>query len=108
MDEITTLQITLLLGCAAVKLAESFVNANKRKPKRWWVRLIYANRVQQGDYHNLMAEMRLYDRDMFFHYTRCTVEQFDQLLSLVGLLITKRSHRTPLNPEHRLAITLRW
>ncbi|CAH1379219.1 unnamed protein product, partial [Tenebrio molitor] len=52
MDEITTLQITLLLGCAAVKLAESFVNANKRKPKRWWVRLIYANRVQQGDYHN--------------------------------------------------------
>jgi hypothetical protein len=74
---------------------------------RWWVRLIYVNRVQQADYHNLMAEMRLYDRDMFFHYTRCTVEQFDQLLSLVGPLITKRSHRTPLNPEHRLAITLR-
>jgi hypothetical protein len=62
---------------------------------------------EQGDYHNLMAEMRVYDRDMFFHYTRCTVEQFDQLLSLVGPLITKRSHRTPLNPEHRLAITLR-
>lgn len=51
-----------------------------------------------------MSEMRFHDKEMFFHYTRCTVEQFDKLISLVSPFISKKSNRTPLNTEHRLAI----
>ena len=42
----------------------------ERQPeKRWWscwVREIYTKRKQQGDYHNLVLEMRLVDREIYF------------------------------------------
>ncbi|KAI4455722.1 hypothetical protein MML48_9g00008281 [Holotrichia oblita] len=59
--------------------------------------------MQQGDYHNLIQEMRVGDKEMFFNYTRLTVEQFDGLLALVGPSITKNSPRKPIPPAARLA-----
>ncbi|KAJ8912590.1 hypothetical protein NQ315_000458 [Exocentrus adspersus] len=52
-----------------------------------------------------MREMRLSDCEMFFHYTRLTVEQFDDLLRTVGPHIMKKSNRAPLSADQRLAIT---
>jgi hypothetical protein len=80
---------------------------NKKQKRRWWVRPINQNRRQQGDYHNLIQEMRLGDPEMFFNYTRLTVEQFDEVLACVSPVITKNSYREPICAGARLAITLR-
>ena len=62
----------------------------KRKLKRRrsvWVRPIFSRRRQQGEYHNLLQEMRLSDPDSHFRNLRMSRERFDCLLSLVCLLI---------------------
>lgn len=79
----------------------------RRRCRRWWVRPIYERRLSQGDYHNLIQEMRLTDQEMFFNYTRMTIKIFDKLLSIVGPTITPRSNRPSISAGCRLAITLR-
>ncbi|KAL1487991.1 hypothetical protein ABEB36_015371 [Hypothenemus hampei] len=68
-------------ACLAYNVLKTYKD---RKPRRWWVRAIYENRATQGDFHNLVQEMRLKDTEMFFIYTRMTTEQFDELLHFVG------------------------
>jgi hypothetical protein len=48
------------------------------------------------------------DHEWFFLYTRMTPVQFDELLTIVGPVITKTSHRESLSPSQRLAMTLRY
>ena len=55
----------------------------KRKRRSWCVRPIFSRRKQQGEYHNLLQEMRLSDPHSHFHYLRMSRERFDSLLSLV-------------------------
>ncbi|KAJ8942352.1 hypothetical protein NQ314_007010 [Rhamnusium bicolor] len=77
--------------------------------KRFWVRNIYLKRKQQGDFHNLIQEMRLNDGDKFFNYFRMSSEQFDILLSKVMPEIEKiYISREPISPAERLSVTLRF
>ena len=46
-----------------------------------WVRQIFTLRKQQGEYHNLLQEMRLGDSDSHFRYMRMSRERFDCLLA---------------------------
>ena len=92
---------------SAVILISSYLLIKKKKRRRWWVRPIFQNRLGQGHYHNLLQEMRVTDVELFFNYSRLTIEQFDHLLSLVGPLIKKHSYREPIAPAARLALTLR-
>ena len=48
-----------------------------------WVRDIFSRRQQQGEFHQLVQEMRLHDRESHFRYFRMSRERFDHLLSLV-------------------------
>ncbi|KAL1487686.1 hypothetical protein ABEB36_015663 [Hypothenemus hampei] len=73
---------------AAISLAVHFCE-KKRNPRRWWVRPIYQRRLQQGDYHNLIKEMRLFDTEMFFHFTRMSIVQFENLLAIVAPKLRK-------------------
>ena len=87
-------------------------NIFKKRPgkrqRRFWVREIFKNRKTQGDYHNLVAEMRLSDPEKYFNYFRMSQEQFQNLLQLVGPLIEKiYFRREPIGPAERLAVTLR-
>ena len=41
------------------------------KPKRAWVREIFQRGKEQGDYHNLVKELRLHDREFYFRYENC-------------------------------------
>ncbi|KAJ8914255.1 hypothetical protein NQ315_003620 [Exocentrus adspersus] len=107
-DDLLLLLMMMMMMMHTAAASIALLTANTRKRRRWWVRPIYQKRMQQGDYHNLMREMRLSDCEMFFHYTRLTVEQFDDLLRTVGPHITKKSNRAPLGPVQRLAITLRF
>ena len=71
----------LLLLLLAMKSKER----RKKKEKVAWVRPIFAKRKQQGEYHNLLQEMRLVDPQSHFAYLRMSKEQFDHLLSKVCL-----------------------
>ena len=47
-------------------------------------RPIFQLRRQQGEYHNLVQEMRLADPECHFRYFRMSKERFDALLSEVS------------------------
>jgi hypothetical protein len=81
-----------------------------RQPKRaFWVRPIYQRRVELGEYHNLIQEMRLQDNESFFRYFRMIPSQFDRLLDLVGpsIMYQDTRWRQCITAGQRLAITLR-
>ena len=40
--------------------------SKKRKKKRFWVREIFRRRETQGDFYNLVKELRLCDREYYF------------------------------------------
>ena len=57
--------------------------SKRRAMRRVWVRPIYRMRRQQGDFHNLLQEMRLNDAESHFKYLRMSKEKFDSLLQMV-------------------------
>ena len=59
----------------------------RKRPKRFWVRPIFTKRREQGEYHNLLQEMRLSDEDSHFKYLRMSKERFDLLLSQVKAVL---------------------
>ena len=58
-------------------------NRRRRFGKQEWVRPILQKRYQQGDYQNLLQEMKLCDPDSHFVYLRMSKETFDTLLQKV-------------------------
>ena len=49
-----------------------------------WVRSIFRRRQQQGEYHQLLQEMRMADPESHFRYLRMSKERFDSLLAMVS------------------------
>ena len=54
-----------------------------KKKRRMWVRPIFKKRREQGEYHNLLQEMRLSDPESHFKYLRMSQFRFDSLLKKV-------------------------
>lgn len=82
----------------------------KKRSRTCDVHPIYQRRIEQGAYHNLIAEMRLTNESQYFNYLRMTPEMFDILLSYVGPVIKKNlNYRDDvISPGQRLALTLRY
>lgn len=80
--------------------------SSRHRRRRWWIHPLNQKRISQGDFHNLLNEMRG-DPVHFHKYTRMTPAQFDGVLNLVAPFLTKRSNRTPLSEALRLSVTLR-
>ena len=78
--------------------------------RRMWVRKIFQSRSTKGEYHSLVAEMRLGDQESFYRYFHMTPQRFSYLLGLVGPSITRQDTRLRLAipPDDRLAITLHY
>ena len=74
-----------------------------------WVRPIFRRRLQLGEYHHLVQEMRVGDTESYIRYFRMDPRQFDQLLKFVGPKISKldTNWRKSISAGERLAITLR-
>ena len=81
-----------------------------KSKKRFWVRKIYAERQQKGEFHLLVKDLRLHDQEYFFKYFRMSPSTFDELLSFIAPLIIKQRTvmRDPVGPAERLAVTLRY
>ena len=56
---------------------------NRQRTMR--ARKIFQQRPEQGEFHQLLQEMRLSDPDSHFKYIRMTKERFDSLLAEVNL-----------------------
>ena len=66
-----------------------YLRRRRRKARRSvWVRAIFRRRREQGEYHNLLQEMRLSDTESHFRYLRMSRQRFDSLLSKVTSLKT--------------------
>ena len=78
--------------------------------RRFWVRKIFQERKKYGLYHILTDELRLFDKEYFFHFVQMTPQRFEHLLSLVGphLQRTTTKMREPVSPAERLVLTLRF
>ena len=81
---------------------------NKRKA-RFWIRQIFRERKQKGEYHTLVKETMLFDQEYFSRMFRMTPSKFEALLKLVGPKITlDNTRREVINPSERLCVTLRY
>ncbi|XP_024890653.1 protein ANTAGONIST OF LIKE HETEROCHROMATIN PROTEIN 1-like [Temnothorax curvispinosus] len=107
MDE-ESLTVLLIAQCwnLCVMLLLAKMQLKKRRIRRWWVRPVNYSRENQGVYRNLFGELRTTDHEEFFDYTRMNVHQFDYLCDLLRPYLTKRSIRTPLPIQLRVAMTL--
>ena len=82
-----------------------------QRRRRTWVRswLEDGRRLQHGQYHRLMTEMRNEDPASFLNFVRFPPEMFDELLGRLRHRITKSDtrFRKALDPGLKLAMTLR-
>lgn len=65
----------------------AYKKRTQRKRRKMWIQPIFKRRREQGEYHNLLQEMRLDDPESHFRYMRMTKERFDSLLSMVSWLL---------------------
>ncbi|KAG0417361.1 hypothetical protein HPB47_005670 [Ixodes persulcatus] len=73
-----------------------------------YVRDIFDKRKVFGEFYHLVQELRESDPEYHFMYFRMTKSSFDRLLALVyDRLVHAFTHRSPISPAERLAITLR-
>ena len=52
-----------------------------------WIRQIFQRRREQGEFHNLLEELRVSDSESHFRYLRMSRERFDFFLSKVRLMV---------------------
>lgn len=96
----------LMLGLAAALCQQK---EKKRRVRRFYVRPINSSRLVNGQYHTLIQEMVSIDEESYFNYFRMTKEQFAVLLDKIGPnLLHALTHKTPISPAERLALTLRY
>ncbi|KAL3225607.1 hypothetical protein MRX96_049169 [Rhipicephalus microplus] len=80
----------------------------RKRNRSLYIRDIFEKRPEYGEYHHLVQELRHSDPEYHFKYFRMTKASFDKLLSLVyHRLVHPPTHRRPISPAERLAVTLR-
>ncbi|KAK8755127.1 hypothetical protein V5799_002171 [Amblyomma americanum] len=82
----------------------------RRKRRRsLYIRKVFDRRPWYGEYHHLVQELRQSDPEYHFKYFRMTKASFDKLLGLIyERILHPPTHRRPISPGERLAVTLRF
>ena len=58
----------------------AFITWNKKgEEERFWVRQIYTERKEKGEYHLLVRQMMLHDKEYFFQCFRMSPTRFEEL-----------------------------
>ncbi|XP_030216454.1 uncharacterized protein LOC115546823 [Gadus morhua] len=94
---------------AALYLLWESEERRKRKRRRVWVHDILRRRLQLGEFHHLLQELRL-DDGRFQRYFRLSRAQFDDLLARVGARISRQdtNYRRSISTAERLSVCLRF
>ncbi len=95
---------------AAELLVRRMMRDGRRRRRRYWVKPWISRRPLQGQYEQLMSELRDEDGPEFRNYTRLDPPMFREMLNRLGPRIEKQATvmRQPLDAGVRLAITLRY
>ncbi|XP_063216135.1 uncharacterized protein LOC134527401 [Bacillus rossius redtenbacheri] len=83
---------------------------NKRRFSRWMPQasvLPPKTKIRRRGRTNVLLEMK-FDDPCIFDYYRMDAKTFEALLNIMGPHLIKNSRRTPLPPQVRLAMTLRY
>ncbi|XP_010783305.1 uncharacterized protein [Notothenia coriiceps] len=110
MDAGSVARVARVVGVVArVNLVDAMSRWRPYSLRRCWVHPILRKRLQRGEYHVLVQELRLDDL-LFQQYFRMSKHVLDELLRKVGPVITKAdTHmRLSIGPAERLAICLRY
>ena len=67
------------------------LEVKKRKRRKYWVRKVYKERLEKGEFHILVRDLRLHDHEYFFSCFRMSPSTFEELLSFVAPIIEKES-----------------
>ena len=78
--------------------------------KRYWVRHVYTERKQKGEFYLLVKDLQLHDQEYFTKYFRMSPTSLELLLSWVAPYIQKETTRMreAIPPGERLCVTLRY
>ena len=77
----------------------------EKKKRRFWVRRIFEERQTKGEFHTVVADLKLFDHEYFQKQFRMSPTK----LGWLAPIITKNSEkRQPIGPEERLCVTLRY
>lgn len=81
---------------------------HRNRPRRFWVHPLLLERPNRGLFHTLFDDLQE-DDEKFFLYFRMSKNTFDELLSGISSIITKKDTvmRKSIPPDEKLALTLR-
>lgn len=109
ITELVAIYYNLFISYTQIKKIQKILKEKRKISRRWWVKPHLSMQIRQnfGAHQKLLQYFKTSDHEEFFKFTRMSVEQFDMLHSLLEPKLKKRSHRTPLATELRLALTLK-
>lgn len=91
-----------------IAIIANIIKLKKKRSKRLWLSELFKQRHRYGFYYAILPSVRLEDL-RFKNYTRMTMTQFEELLSIIGNNLKKQYVvREPINEEQRLILTLRY
>lgn len=107
MDRENQFQI-ILIWINFVNVVQSIIDSVDRSIRRWWTKphITEQQRLNFGAFSTIFTYMRNSDHELLYEYIGMSSDQFDYLYRLIGNQLEKRSRRTPLPGELRLAATL--
>ncbi|XP_062515122.1 uncharacterized protein LOC134190671 isoform X1 [Corticium candelabrum] len=73
--------------------------AKSKHRRRMWVRPIFQQRRHQGDFHQLLQELRRNDPESHFRFLRMSKETFDCLVEKLTTSLTTRFYRSGTGAE---------
>ncbi|XP_016656399.1 protein ANTAGONIST OF LIKE HETEROCHROMATIN PROTEIN 1-like [Acyrthosiphon pisum] len=83
--------------------------AKRNSKKRWYVRPIFQERRNLGHHTLLVEEYKLNNSAKFYNFMRMSSSNFEDLLSMVGLLVYRIPTRPDvLSPGEILSATIRY
>ena len=101
---LTTRQIIVLI---IYQRRNKFLKSKRQS--RFWVREIYKRRKEEGQFHKLVQEAKLFNHEYFFQLFIMSPQKLEKLLNWVGPLITKDDvRRESISAAERLCVTLRF
>ena len=104
-DRLRLLRLKKYLLCTLLTLKWIKI-AKQRRKKKCWVREIYLDRPEKGEYQLMVKDVQLFDRDYFFRCFRMSPAVFEELLCLAAPHISKKvtKLREPISPSERLCV----
>ena len=99
----------LLLILARHQIKRKRKEALEKEKRRFWVRRLFAERQTKGEFHTLIADMKLFDHEYFQKQFRMLPTKLEELLGWIAPRIIKNSEkRQTIGQEERLCVTLRY